>query len=261
MTAYLIKHPPRIRQFRARGTTPSGVVVVHTAESAPDWIGADAGAEQVARFIQNRTTYGSYHDLCDSDSIVQLVPYDQQAYGDGTGSNPHAYHVSAATQAAKWNRATPAWREATVRNMAKAAARYARWLKAEHGITIPARKITRAQSDARVPGFLAHGDRDPSRRTDPGESFPWDEFLAEYAAQMGTTTKEKPVTLDEINAAIAELSFDEKVQVADRAVRSARAAVARSDKPKALTNRRKEYHLKRAVSRLRSVPGWEGTRR
>ena len=37
--------------------------------------------------------------------------------------------------------------------------------------------------------------------------------------------------------------------------RSARAAVARSEKPKALTNRRKEYHLKRAVSRLRSGPG------
>lgn len=181
---YLIANPPRIRQFRERGTTPSGVVVVHTAESTPDWVGPDAGAEAVARFIQQRTTYGSYHDLADSDSIVNLVPYPHQAYGDGTGSNPHAYHVSAATQAAKWGQAPADWREATVVNMAKAAATYARWLKAEHEITIPARRVTKAQSDNRVPGFIAHGDRDPGRRTDPGAGFPWPLFLDTYAALM-----------------------------------------------------------------------------
>ena len=48
MPAYLITHPPRVRQFSERGTTPSGVVVVHTAESTPDWVGPDAGAENVA---------------------------------------------------------------------------------------------------------------------------------------------------------------------------------------------------------------------
>jgi hypothetical protein len=186
VTAYLITHPPKIRQFRDRGTTPSGVCVVHTAESTPDWVGHDTGAEGVANFISGRTDYGSYHDLTDSDSIVQLVPYGQQAYGDGTGSNPHAYHVSAATQAAKWNQASKEWREATVRNMAKAAARYARWIKREHGVTIPARRITRAQSEARVPGFISHGERDPGRRTDPGPDFPWDLFLTTYAAEMGT---------------------------------------------------------------------------
>lgn len=179
---YLITNPPRIRQFRERGTTPSGVIVVHTAESTPDWVGHDTGAEAVARFIQQRTTYGSYHDLADSDSIVNLVPYSHQAYGDGTGSNPHAYHVSAATQAAKWDQAPADWRKATAVNMAKAAARYARWLKTEHGITVPARRITRAQSDNRVPGFISHGERDPGRRSDPGPRFPWRLFLATYAA-------------------------------------------------------------------------------
>ena len=182
---YLLDHPPRIRQFRDRGTTPSGVVVVHTAESTPDWIGHDSGAEAVARFIQGRTTYGSYHSLCDSDSAVKLVPPWMQAYGDGTGSNPHAWHVSAATQAAKWMQATKAWRDATVRQMAREAAWYARWLKAEHGITIPARRITRAQSDKRVPGFISHGERDPGRRTDPGPDFPWTAFLDYYAAELG----------------------------------------------------------------------------
>lgn len=188
---YLIENPPHQRQFRERGTNPSGVFVIHTAESTPDWVGPDTGAEAVARFIQGRSDFGSYHWLADSDSIVHLVPLHLQAYGDGTGSNSHAIHVSAATQAAKWDDATPEWRRETVQNMAAAAARSSRWLKKEHGITVPARKITKAQSDQRVPGLLAHGDRDPKRRTDPGKDFPWDFFLETFEDLMNPE-KETP---------------------------------------------------------------------
>lgn len=184
MTAYLIEHPPAIRQFRDRGAKPTGLIVVHTAENAPDWVDHDLGAEGVARFIQERTTYGSYHLLVDSDSIVDLVPLDQQAYGDGTGSNPVAVHVSAATQAHLWAKAPAEWRRETVLNMAAAAARAAKWLKRVHGIDVPASRITKAESDAGRPGFISHGSRDPGRRTDPGADFPWDLFLAEFAAIM-----------------------------------------------------------------------------
>jgi hypothetical protein len=185
MTAYLITNPPRIRQFRRpRRAKPSGVVVVHTAENTPDRLGLDEGAEAVARFIRNRTTFGSYHDLVDSDSIINLVPYDAEAYHDGTGSNPHSYGVSAATTAASWDRAPDEWRADTVRNMATAAARYARWVRSAHGVDIPPRRITRAQSERRVPGFLGHGERDPGRRSDPGSTFPWELFLRLYRAEL-----------------------------------------------------------------------------
>lgn len=182
--AYLIDHPPHQRQFRERGTTPSGVFVVHTAESTPDWVGPDAGAENVAAFIAQRSDFGSYHILADSDSRLVLVPFHLQAYGDGTGSNPHAIHVSAATQAAKWDQAPKEWRHDTVVNMALGAAQAARWLKREHGIIVPARRISRAQSDARVPGFISHGERDPGRRSDPGDSFPWKLFLDTFRREM-----------------------------------------------------------------------------
>lgn len=182
MTAYLIEHPPRQRQFRERGTTPSGVIVLHTAENAPDLDGADGSAEAVARFIQGRSDFGSYHLLADRDSIVHLVPFGLQAYGDGTGSNPHAIHVSGATQAAAWGRMTRRQKRALAANMAKAAYRAAKWLEVTHGVEVPARRITRAQSDARVPGFITHAERDPERRSDPGAGFPWDYFLARYAA-------------------------------------------------------------------------------
>lgn len=190
MAEYLIDNPPRIRQFRLpRRATPSGVVVVHTAESFPDEVGPDAGAENVARFIRDRTNFGSYHDLCDSDSIIHLVPYDAEAFHDGTGSNQHSYGVSAATQAAVWAKRSPEWRDATVRNMARASARYARWLKAHGGPAIPARRISRAQSETRAPGFISHAERDPARRSDPGAGFPWDDFLAYYAEEFGSASR------------------------------------------------------------------------
>lgn len=184
MTAYLIENPPHLRQFRERGAKPTGLIVVHTAESTPDWVGPDAGAEAVARFIQGRDTFGSYHWLVDSDTIILLVPLALQAYGDGTGSNPVAIHVSAATQAAKWDAAPDEWKVETVKNMAAAAARSAQWLKSEHGITVPAKRVTKAQSDAGQAGFISHGERDPGRRSDPGATFPWTLFLDEFAAIM-----------------------------------------------------------------------------
>jgi len=181
MGAYLIDHPPRQRQFRARGTTISGVVVLHTAESAPDTTGTDLGAEGVARFIQGRSDFGSYHWLADSDGPLLLVPMrDFQAYGEGTGTNPHAIHISAATQAHRWPSLPRPWVEATVRNMAKAAHQASDLLEEVHGVRIPARRVTAAQARNRVEGFVTHAEMDPSRRSDPGKGFPWDFFLKCY---------------------------------------------------------------------------------
>lgn len=229
MVAYLIEHPPRVRQFRTRGTKPSGVVVVHTAESTPDWVGPDSGAEAVANFIANRSDYGSYHDLADSDSLIQLVPYHLQAYHDGTGSNPHSYGVSGATQAAKWNQASPEWRRATVRNMARGAARYAKWVKRKHGITIPARRISKAESDRQVPGFISHGERDPGRRSDPGADFPWDLFLSDYKRFMQPKRTPSWDNIWELANGIAT-NTKQPAAVRDSARRVRRIAANRSSK-------------------------------
>jgi hypothetical protein len=187
MGTYLEDHPQRVSQFgrvRRNGGKPSGVVVVHTAENTPDTMGPDTGAENVAKFITTRTDYGSYHDLCDSDSIIRMVPYVSEAWHD-TGTNNHSYGVSGATRAALWPSLTKVYRDAVVRNMAIAAANYAKWLKANYGITVPARRINREQSRAKVPGFLGHGESDPGRRSDPGAAFDWNLFLATFADLMG----------------------------------------------------------------------------
>jgi len=185
MGIYLEDHPPAVRQFRCpRRATPSGLIVVHTAENLPDTVPPDSGAENVAGFIVRRNTFGSYHMLADSDTVIQLVRFECEAFQDATGSNPFALSVSAATQAAKWDAMPSIWRTATVVNMAAAAATMAKWVKAAHGVTVPASRIDRAASEARRPGFISHAERDPARRTDPGASFPWSAFLTSFAGFM-----------------------------------------------------------------------------
>ena len=181
--AWLDDHPPVRSQFRCpRRANPNGLVVVHTAEAKPDTIGLDGAAEAVANFIRNRTDAGSYHDLVDSDSIINLVRYECEAFHDGTGSNPYSYGVSAATKADEWSTVPTGWRNACVRNMAAAAATYADWLVKRTGIIIPARRVTRSESELGVAGFISHAERDPARRTDPGAAFPWADFLAHFDA-------------------------------------------------------------------------------
>lgn len=183
--AWLDDNEPARSQFRVgRREEVSGVVVVHTAENTPDFVAFDGGAEAVAKFIQGRDTPGSYHDLCDKDSCINLVAYVNEAFHDGTGSNPHSYGLSIATRADVWPLAPKEWRDGAIRQAAFAAANYSRFVKGKRGFHIPARRITRAESEDRMPGFISHAERDPARRTDPGADFPWDQFFDEYLIAM-----------------------------------------------------------------------------
>lgn len=197
MTAYLRAHKPAIRQFRSpRRATVSGVIAVHTAENTPDFVAFDGGAEAVTSFIVGRTTHGSYHDLVDSDSAVHLVDWSDEAFHDGTGTNPHSLSISIATRADVWPWAPADWRAGAIEQAAKAAARQARWVKATTGIVVPARRITAAQARSRVPGFVTHAELDPGRRSDPGAGFPWEAFLTRFAQLTEAAPQEDLFMLD-----------------------------------------------------------------
>lgn len=200
--AYLDDHPPVRDQWWNTRTRPlTGCTVLHTAESVMDTVGPDTGAEAVAEFIRTRSTPGSYHDLCDSDTALYLVDYTHGAYHDGTGSNNWALSISWACGTHHWRVMTAERRRAFLRQGAVAFVRQQAWRKA-HGYPATAlRRISRAESEAGASGFIAHGDRDPGRRTDPGivapNLFPWDEWFTVLQEQSGGGTPPPPALLEE----------------------------------------------------------------
>lgn len=186
MTYYLVDNPPRRSQFRrVRRSPASGTIVLHSTESLADVNPPDTGAENVARFIRDRTDPGSYHRLCDSDTTVKLVPFTAEAFHDGTGTNPHSVGISGAFRAHQFAALPQHWRTGVIRQMALAAREAADWVHETTGVVVPARRISVAQARARVPGFVTHGMLDPHRRSDPdgtntGARFPWTSFFEHY---------------------------------------------------------------------------------
>lgn len=182
MATYLEQHPGPIAQWRTvrrNGGAPTGTTVIHTYECPHTW-----SLEQGARGIAQRSDRpASYHCLAGDGSgtdVLQLAPWMAETWHE-TSTNNWAVGISMLTYAGAWQTIPRASADNLVRSAAHAAYLYATWLKATRGITIPARRITRAQALARQPGFIGHGEIDVGRRTDPGAQFDWALFLTEYA--------------------------------------------------------------------------------
>jgi len=195
---YLEQHPPRRRQYYlTRREPPSGAIVLHTAESFADIVLPDQGAEGVAGFISTRLEPGSYHTIVDSDSIVRVGNFNWTMFGEGTGGNKFALHLSWACEADQWGPLiAQGWADKALNRGVAAAVQMAEWLKTAHGIVVPAKHITKAEYFDRQPGFIAHGELDPKRRHDPGGRFPWEIFLSRFSAGTGIQVErqEHPVS-------------------------------------------------------------------
>jgi peptidoglycan hydrolase-like protein with peptidoglycan-binding domain len=196
---YLLKYKnPNRPQFGAErryGNKPSGTIVIHTAENVADRVGSDLGAENVAAYIARRTDYGSYHRLVDSDSIIKMAPFGYETWHCRV-TNPWSIGISMAVMADDWNKYSNDYVSRVVRNAARAAAEAVLDLKKHWGITVPLRRITRAQALSKSPGFIGHGETDPGRRRDPGSEFPWGLFfqmIREELNNEGSPVEAEPV--------------------------------------------------------------------
>ena len=208
---YLEDHRPVRSQFRVGRRDPvRPVIVVHTAESGTTRAGADPRAEAVAGFIRNRTDAGSYHLIGDADSIIRLVRFENECYGDRTGSNRWAIHISLAMNAADWSSLPAARRAELVETAAEMARIAAGWLELVAGVGRPEpRLLSKAESDrADASGFISHARRDPGRREDPGPGFPWNDFFRSYS-NGGSTV---PVSIDPSDPAQPRMSWEELQQ-------------------------------------------------
>lgn len=203
---YLLDHHNNVQQYgekRRGGHEPSGTCVVHTAENVADQIGEDLGAEAVARYCLNRGDYGAYHRIVDADSIVPMAPFSYETWQCRI-TNPWSCGISAAVRAGDWKKYGNDYETRILRNLARAGAEFVRAMKQYWGIEVPIKHITGADARAQKPGFVGHGETDPGRRSDPGDDFDWNRFLAMVREELaGTTTPEEEPDMDKEDKARA----------------------------------------------------------
>jgi hypothetical protein len=201
MTALLETRRPARQQYDTRRALVTAYLV-HTAENILDELGPDTGAEGVAEFIATRSDAGSYHDLADSDSVVEVIPPRWQAFHCRGGVNPWTMGLSFACRSVDWPRMTPERRAGFLRNGARVAALRVLWIEDQEGWAaharargyagdrFPVRWITKQQADDGESGFVGHGQMDPGRRSDPGPLFPQDEFLGAVRVALDIARRE-----------------------------------------------------------------------
>jgi hypothetical protein len=183
--SYLLDYNPGTQQWgypRRGGAKLSGTIIVHTAECAADNVGEDTSAEGCANMIANRADWGSYHRLVDSDSIIDMLPWEYEAWQD-TETNNWAVGISAALRTSDWLTMPADRADRVYRNLAACAADFVRYMQGK-GVVVPLRRISGAEARAKVPGFCAHGDSGVAR-SDPGAAFDWARFFRYTEEALG----------------------------------------------------------------------------
>jgi hypothetical protein len=173
----------------------SGVGVIHTFESWPDLTTPDFGAENGVKYLQQRTTPGCYHRLADSDSRLQLYPYQWETWHCRITNN-HSTGFCMATRAEMWGHLPASYRDKMMENSAMQVAEWVGWCQSDLGLRVPIRWLTRAEALRRTPGLITHGKigsradmegTDPTRRHDPGSGFAralYLEMVGDYAGSV-----------------------------------------------------------------------------
>lgn len=142
------------------------VVAIHTAENSP----SVTSAEAIARYFSTTDRAASYQTVFDSTGPVPLIPHDGVAYGIRNFNTP-TIHLSAATRTIYWGK-DKAWDDATIKHMAQALARVSR------DFNIPIQRVSAGAARNGAKGVVSHAEMDPTRRSDPGAKFPWNQFMS-----------------------------------------------------------------------------------
>ena len=195
--AWLNDNPPVRSQFRHPRRQAITAIVVHTSEQPADLVGEDTGTIALAKYIQRRPGPGSYHWICDSDSSLQLIDDDDEAYGAKYGWNQFALHISHSIRASTWDQLPPRFTDGVLKNSARVVAG---WCQA-YGIS-PWKEDAADMEDG-LTGICGHKDiediHDPGRRSDPGwDEAQWDHWLGLVRSFMSIHV------LDIVDEAVAE---------------------------------------------------------
>jgi hypothetical protein len=210
-TGYLLVDSPNLTQpqgtFPRRGGAKlSGTCIVHTSEG--NW---QAGVDSLTNLVRARADWGCYHRACDWADIALYYPWEWETWQD-TETNNWAAGIAAACKTTDWGTMPADIEEGYYRNLARMAADFVTYMKTQHGITVPLKRITGAEARARVPGFAAHGDSGVAR-SDPGANFDWTRFF-NYTRQAlgGITTQSTEELIMSWTTKIQEYQKDGKTK-------------------------------------------------
>lgn len=185
MSYYLLDHPgPPVTKWYTTRRKPIQAIVLHTAETLPDYTPPDSAGENVARYGAGTDRRVSWHATVDSDSIIPMLPDSYTAF-HVRNYNSQTLGVEIATQARRWSTAPDEWVNKTITNLSDVVRRWGDLYQ------IPFERIGKAEIDIGRRGIVAHADLDPGRRTDPGPDFPWGILWA----RLGIEPEEQDMTL------------------------------------------------------------------
>lgn len=201
---YLLNHECNYAQYgypRRNDYTALGQITFHSAENDTDLVGVDKGAEAVARYLTNRYSYGSYHDLTDRDSHIPLAPIEFETW-HSVPTNNWATGISMALAVEDLDNMGKANRVAYFRRAAEAAKIQIDEFN-EKGISVPIdRFLTREEALNQEPGITTHSRTDPDRRSDPfgnpGEGNT-EKYEAEFLAILNETVKNSEIDMVDEN--------------------------------------------------------------
>lgn len=170
MSFALVSNPHK--NFYPSRRKPVDLIGLHVTAGLQDldMEGSDQSAEGTNRYGATTSRQASWHKCVDSDSIADALPDEYTAWHI-IGYNSNSLGLEISNRDARWDNKPEKWIEATLRNAAKVCHAW------EQKFNVPRRILTKAQVDAGERGYTYHRFLDPSRRTDPGFTFPWDLFV------------------------------------------------------------------------------------
>lgn len=151
-------------------------IVLHCTDGAEGPNKAEDGAAELASLPDN-SRKRSVHWFVDTDSIVQCVPVECEAWHAGGNANRYGEGIELCGRASQ----TPAqWMDAASLPMLMLAARLVR-VRAD-ALSIPIRFLTATQLRAKMSGITTHAEVSrafpaDTTHTDPGAGFPLTDFL------------------------------------------------------------------------------------
>lgn len=156
--------------FRRKRTR---LIVVHVTAGIEDldMLGLDVSAQKTNHYGATTSRSASWHSCVDSDSIEPALPENYTAF-HCQGYNSMSLGLEICNTDARWDNKSPEWTEATLLNAAKVC------LGWEKRYGIPRVLLTKEEVDAGKWGYSYHMFLDPTRRRDPGVTFPWEYFVS-----------------------------------------------------------------------------------